>query len=115
MTVLERWSALGDWSVASSAVCLAELVQGLEERQSQKYWRRYRELLEGRYAILPFDESAARVFGEMAAALRRRGEPRPALDLQIAATARQHGLIVATLNVKHFADLPGVEIEDWSD
>lgn len=113
-TVLARWSSLGDWAVASSAICLAEIVQGLESRQSQKYWRRYRELLDGRYEILPFDEGAVLLFGEMAAELGRRGEPRPILDLQIAVTARRHGLIVATLNAKHFAGLPGVQMEDWS-
>lgn len=35
---------------------------------------------------------------------------RPVLNLQIAATARRHGLIVATLNAKHFAGLPGVQL-----
>ena len=114
-SVLERWSALGEASVAISAVCLAEVLQGLEERQSKKYWRRYHELLEGRYPVLAFDERSARLFGQLAADLRKRGTPRPALDLQIAATARRHGLIVAALNIKHFVDLPGVRVEDWSE
>lgn len=112
--VLDRWSALGDRAVATSAVCLAEILQGLEERQSQKYWRRYRELIEGCYMVLPFDEQAAAEFSRLAASARRQGQPRPALDLQIAATARQHGLVIATLNVRHFADLEGVRVEDWS-
>lgn len=29
--------------------------------------------------------------------------------------ARCHGLIVATLNIKHFTALPGVRVEDWTE
>ncbi|MBN1270121.1 MAG: type II toxin-antitoxin system VapC family toxin [Kiritimatiellae bacterium] len=112
--VLERWSVLGDRAVATSAVCMAEVLQGLEGRGSEKYWRRFRELLEDRYPVLPFDERTARVFTKLAAESRTQGRARPALDLQIAATAVHHGLIVATLNIKHFTDLPGVRVEDWS-
>ncbi|MDA1044179.1 MAG: type II toxin-antitoxin system VapC family toxin [Verrucomicrobia bacterium] len=112
--VLARWSDLGELAVCTSAVCLAEVLQGLEQRQSQKYWRRYRELLENRYAALAFDEAVAAEFGAMAAALRQLGRSRPAIDLMIAATAKRHGLTIATLNVRHFTDIPGVSVEDWN-
>jgi hypothetical protein len=36
------------------------------------------------------------------------------LDLLIAATARASGLVVATLNVRHFQGMEGVAVEDWS-
>jgi len=115
LPVMDRWSALGDERVCTSAICVAEILQGLESRQSEKYWRRYRELLENRYAALPFDQTVAAAFGAMAAALRRQGEPRPVVDLLIAATARRHGLVVATLNTRHFMGIPGIEVEDWSE
>ncbi len=111
--VMDRWSALGDEAVCTSAVCLAELLQGLELRRSEKYWRRYRELLMHHYPVLPFDAAVATVFGQLVAHMKTTGRPRPALDLMIAATARTHGLIVATLNVRDFADIPGVGVEDW--
>lgn len=105
---------MGEKSVCTSAVCLAELLQGLEERQSEKYWRRYRELVEHRYPVLALDEAVAATFGTIAGELRRRGKPRPVVDTPIAATARQHGLIVATLNGRDFQGIPGVGVEDWS-
>lgn len=111
--VLDRWSTLGDQAVCTSAVCLAELLQGLELRRSDKYWRRYRELLMHRYPVLPFDAAVATVFGQLVAQMNAAGRPRPALDLMIAATARTHGLIVATLNARDFAGIPGVGVEDW--
>ena len=86
----------------------------MEQRQSDKYWRRYRELLEGRYAVLSFDSAAAELFGMLAARLRDAGRTNPIVDLLIAATAMHHGLIVATLNIRHFKDIPELQTEDWS-
>ncbi|MCE7870754.1 type II toxin-antitoxin system VapC family toxin [bacterium CPR1] len=54
------------------------------------------------------------MYGEVSAALRKVGRPKPALDLFVAATAKHHGLIVATLNAKDFQGVPGVAVEDWS-
>lgn len=113
--VLDRWSSLRDDSFCTSAVCLAEVLQGLRERESPKYWQRYRELLENQYAVLPFDIATADVFGNLSATLRRQGKTRPALDLMIAATACRHGLIVATLNASDFVGIPGLKVEDWRE
>ncbi|MCE9613677.1 MAG: type II toxin-antitoxin system VapC family toxin [Lentisphaerae bacterium] len=110
---LTRWSELGETGICTSAICVAEMLQGLELRQSEKYWRRYRELLAGRYPVLPFDEAVAKHFGQLASDLRRAGQTKPVIELLIAATAGCHGLVVATLNAKHFTGIPGVRVEDW--
>ena len=113
-SVLERWSQVGDSVVCTSAICIAELLLGLAGRDSPKYWRRYREILEDRYAVLPFDDGMAKVFGDLSGELRKREEPKPTIDLMIAATAKHHGLVIATPNSKDFAVIPGVAVEDWS-
>jgi predicted nucleic acid-binding protein len=113
-SALLRWSGIGDGAVCTSAVCQGEILHGLELRSSEKYWHRYRSLLENRYPILAFDASVAAAFARLAAETRRLGAPKPALDLMIAATAKCHGLIVATLNARDFSGLPGVAMEDWS-
>jgi predicted nucleic acid-binding protein len=112
--VMDRWSALREEALCTSAVCLAEMLQGLRDRDSAKYWRRYRELLERQYPVLPFDAAVADTFSQLAADLRRRGKPRPVVDLMIAATACRHGLALATLNARYFAGIPGLTVEDWS-
>ena len=111
--VMDRWSSLREDALCTSAICLAEILQGLRERESSKYWSRYRELLQGQYPVLPFDASIADTFSLLAADMRRRGKPRPALDLMIAATACRHGLVLATLNARDFTGVPGLVIEDW--
>ncbi len=113
-TVLDRWSAIRDSSLCTAAICLAELLQGLRNRESEKYWRRYRGLLEGWYTVLPFDAAAADAFSRLAMETRRQGRTRPVVDLMIAATALRNGLTLATLNVRDFAGIPGLVVEDWS-
>ncbi len=111
--VLERWSEHKEINLCVSAIVHAEILQGLLDRQSKKFWRRYRELLEGYYPVLAFDAAVAETYGRLAIELKRAGKPKPMADLMIAATARHHGLIVATLNARDFEGIPGVAVEDW--
>jgi tRNA(fMet)-specific endonuclease VapC len=113
-TVMSRWSHIGDAAVCTSAICLAEVRQGLEERQSEKYWRRFRELLDQKYVVLPFDALAAERFGTTSAAQRRVGKSTPQVDLLIAATALAHGLRLVTLNTADFTGIPDLAVEDWT-
>ena len=49
-SVVARWRKLGDASLCVSVLCEAEVLQGLEAKDSPSLWDRYRELLEGRQA-----------------------------------------------------------------
>ena len=64
--------------------------------------------------VLPFDSGAARAYAEIAAARRRMGRPISEVDCQIAATARARGMIVATRNVRDFADTGIDLIDPWA-
>jgi tRNA(fMet)-specific endonuclease VapC len=45
--------------------------------------------------------------------LERAGTPLPEPDLRIAATALARSLTVATGNIRHFARIPGLNVENW--
>lgn len=62
---------------------------------------------------LSFDDAAAEHFGEIRAALARQGKPIGPYDMQIAAIARAHNLIVVTHNTREFARVPGLRLENW--
>jgi tRNA(fMet)-specific endonuclease VapC len=62
---------------------------------------------------LAFDDRAAEHFGDIRATLARAGTPIGPYDLQIAAIALAHGLILVTHNTGEFARVPGLMIEDW--
>ena len=113
-TVVERWKSLGDSSLCVSVLCEAEVLQGLEARSSSRLWARYRELLEGRLPILEITVEVARSYSTLAGPLFRTGNPRPGVDLFIAATAKTSGLVLATLNARHFEGIEGLAVEDWS-
>jgi tRNA(fMet)-specific endonuclease VapC len=61
---------------------------------------------------LPFDASAARAFGQVAASLRRSGRKTTAraYDAMIAATAVAHSLPVYTCNPADFSGIDGLEV-----
>jgi len=114
LSVVARWKLLGDAALCVSVLCEAELLQGLEARGSARLWDRYRSLLEGRLPILDVTVEVARTYASMAGALIRHGNPRPVVDLYIAATAKASGLVLATLNVRDFVGIEGLAVEDWS-
>lgn len=54
-----------------------------------------------------------KAFGRLKASLEKQGIGCSGPDLRIAAIAIQHDLILITRNVKHFADIPGLSVENW--
>ncbi len=64
------------------------------------------------YNLLPTDEFTAFAYGDIKAALRKKGKPIPENDIWIAAIARQHGLTVVTRD-KHFGEIEGLKIKKW--
>jgi toxin FitB len=63
--------------------------------------------------ILPFDETAARAFPEIATARRAQGRPISEFDVQIAAIARSRAAILATRNTADFEDCGVPLVNPW--
>lgn len=112
--VRERWTALGDDALAISAICEAEVLCGLELRKSAKLEKLYDGLLRERLRVLPVDSGVAKHFASLKAWAKVNGRASSDFDLLIAATARGHGLTLATLNIRHFQGYPSLTVEDWS-
>jgi tRNA(fMet)-specific endonuclease VapC len=92
-----------------STVVLGELLAGFAAGSRE---RRNREELTAflespRVRIDAVDEGTADYYGRIFALLRRKGRPIPTNDLWIAATALQHGLVLATRD-DHFAAIEGL-------
>lgn len=114
-SVEKRWRAIGDKSVRISVICEAELLQGLEAKNSRKLWKAYENILKNRLEILPVDVKIAETYAQLANMMKKKGKPRPVFDLLIAATAKTHGLIVATCNYLDFSRIEGIAVENWSN
>lgn len=113
-SVIERWMKLGDSALCISAVCEAELLFGLEKFDHERAWTDYRSLLENRLVILPVDKAVSAAYGRLRNQIERAGTPRTDFDLLIAATAIAHDLTLATCNIRHFKNLPGLRAESWA-
>ena len=112
--VMNRLDRLSLRQLATSSVVVAETLAGIHMSGSRRLLHQYEVQLKGRISVLAFDEEVANTYAYLKAEMRGIGRPRPALDLMIAATARHHGLIVATLNEKDFLGIPGVAVENWA-
>ena len=98
-----------------TAITLAELTVGpLVATSDQERAARQAHLqqAESDFDALPFDASAARAFGRVAASLRQSGRKTTArsYDAMIAATALAHALPVYTCNPDDFAGIDGLEV-----
>lgn len=100
-----------------STITIAEIAYGLQTLPDGKRRRdleeRFRDFVAGGFAyrILPFDEKAAYLYGEIMGHRRKVGRPMSVLDGQIAAIARAHRLALATRNTRDFEDC-GLEIRN---
>lgn len=98
-----------------TTVTLAELSVGpLVARDEPQRAARQAHLqqAEADFDALPFDASAARAFGRVAASLHRSGRKTTAraYDAMIAATALAHDLPVHTCNPADFTGIDGLEV-----
>jgi len=64
-------------------------------------------------AVLPFDDTCAAHFGVLAAELAARGTPIGNFDVLIAAHAIAAEATLVTNNVKHFARVHALKVENW--
>jgi tRNA(fMet)-specific endonuclease VapC len=67
------------------------------------------------FISLPFDDTAAVVYGKIRAELAKAGTPIGPNDLQIAAIAIAHDLTLVTHNTREFSRVDGLKLEDWEN
>jgi tRNA(fMet)-specific endonuclease VapC len=79
------------------------------KRNEQRLIRRLSDLI-----VWPYDEVAARRFGEIFAELRRLGRPMQQIDVQIAAIALTLGNCTVVTKDSDLRAVPGLTVEDWS-
>ncbi|MDD2706703.1 MAG: type II toxin-antitoxin system VapC family toxin [Verrucomicrobiae bacterium] len=110
-----RWmDAIGDRHMAISVICEVEILFGINRLHGGQLRHVYECLLKDRFPILTIDQRVAVTAAEIKFKRESRGQPMAPFDLLIAATAKTHRLILATLNAKHFAGIEGLAVEDWS-
>ena len=113
--VLRRFKEEMNNGLCISSITLAELEYGIQHssRPAQNEQALLRFLVP--LTVLPFDTSAASVYGEIRTALQNNGTPIGPMDMLIAAHAKAEGLTLVTNNVREFQRVPGLEVENWAE
>lgn len=103
--IVTRAGECDEGDIVTSAIAYAEVAYGSRNRKPPSPDQLTAFVEEVR--ILDFDYKAARAYADLSF-------KRASYDRLIAAHALSHDLIVVTRNLKHFDDVPGLKIENWS-
>ena len=96
-----------------SSITLAELMHGVEKSARPEHNLRQIEDFVSRLAVLEYGNKAAAHYGDIRAALERKGLPIGVNDFYIAGHARSEGLTLVTNNLKEFGRVEGLRLENW--
>jgi tRNA(fMet)-specific endonuclease VapC len=99
----------------TTAITVGELLHGAFRVGRESLTARVEAVVRSAQTVLSFDAAAARIFADRKAELERRGEPIAEPDLRIASIALSRELVLVTRNVRHFARVPGLVVENWID
>lgn len=96
-----------------STIVIAELYKGVYcSRRVEENLKTLNEFI-SLIPILEFDLQDSLEFGKIQAELRKIGKPTGELDAIIAAVARSRQFILITNNIRHFENIPNLQVENW--
>ena len=101
--------------VCVSSVTYAELVHGVEKSAAVEKNRLALSMLLANIEIKNFDTDAADCYGKIRADLEKKGTPIGPIDMMIAGHAQSLDLTIVTNNVKEFARVDNLKIENWAE
>ena len=102
--VIEWLEARAEDELALSVLSLGEIEKGIAKLGDGARRQRIRTWLDGDLRdrfhgrVLPIDEAVAREWGRLSGEAGRKGLSLPVIDALLAATAREHSLVVVTRN-----------------
>ena len=112
--VLRRFRRQAVGEVGISSITLAELAFGVANSQQTNRNAAALEEFPQPLDVAPFDDAAAKTYGEVRADLERKGTPIGALDTLIAAHAMNLGVRLVTHNTREFSRVLGLRLADWT-
>ena len=110
--VLERFRQHRMGEIGVCSVVAAELAYGVAKSGSTRN-RQALEMFLAPLMILPFDEAALWVYGDLRAELERKGTPIGSLDTMIGAHAPSQQSTLMSNNTRECSRVPGLALENW--
>ena len=113
LALLRRIARTPTTEQCTTAITVGEIAYGAAKRGGSRLIGLVEEVVRQAHAILPFDERAARAYGELRAHLERDGRRLDEPDLRIASICLARDLTLVTGNMRHFERVPGLRVENW--
>jgi len=111
--VIGRLQRVSPEDLCVSSIAAAELRYGADKSGNPSRNHARLDVLFAEMRCLEFDLAAAAAYGALRARLERDGRPIGAHDMLIAAHALSAGLVLVTDNVREFARVRGLTLENW--
>jgi tRNA(fMet)-specific endonuclease VapC len=99
--------------IVTTSVTAAEFLYYSYKNKATKSLEKRQEVL-ALMQVLDFDYKSAQIFAMLKVELEESGLKKDDLDLQIASICLARGLTLITNNTKHFEDISGLRVGDWS-
>lgn len=112
--LLEKLESIPRSSQFTTSINVSEIYYGAYRSQHQReIMKAYNEKVFPNVHILPFDTESGKIYGRIKALLEKKGISKSEPDLKIASITIQHNMVLISGNKRHFADIPGLHVEDW--
>lgn len=108
--VADKVNEIGKFYISS--IVLGELYVGINRVSNKPKHLKKLETFLNLCTLIEIDTVTSRHYGEITAGLFKKGKPIPSNDIWIAATVKQHNLILVTRD-KHFHEVEDIIIEKW--
>ena len=112
--VAPKLDAVGLENCYISEITIAELQAGVEKSSSKQFNQMMLDKFVQMVNVIPFS-SVIKRYAKEKVATEKQGTPVADFDLLIGCSALENNLTMVTDNVKHFAPIPGIIIENWID
>ena len=99
--------------IGVSTITVSELQYGVSKSKNHRLNKQRVEEFLSPLDILPYDELAASIYGDIRLELEKYGEPIGPLDLLIAAHGLSRNLVLITNNEKEFKRVKNLKVENW--
>ena len=114
VALLQRLESLPADEQFISAITVAEIVYGaMKSEHPRQHLNNLDNILLPAVNVINFDSSAAFQAGCIRAELEKTGQPLSFTDIQIAAIAVSHNILLVTGNLRHFQRIKYLRVENW--
>jgi tRNA(fMet)-specific endonuclease VapC len=99
--------------ISITSITYAELLFGAERKGTKRIKDKI-EAIASNVSIISFDQNAAIEYSKLRWKLEKSGTPIGNMDMLIASCALSEEAILVTNNEKHFSNIKGLKIENWT-